>query len=403
LIVDDEAVNLQVLRNHLTLAGYDITEAADPDEALRRLESGGKPDLAVLDVMLPGMSGFELCACIRERYSAAELPVIFLTAKPLNADLIEGFDAGANDYVTKPVVKRELMARIRLHLQLAQWNRTLERRVKERTEQLEEALASLNQARSRLIQSEKLASLGGLVAGVAHEINSPIGIGVTASSHLVERSRELLERYGQGLLRKSELELYFADCAETASILLSNLQRTEKLIASFKQVAADQQFEERRSFRVKEYLNDILLSLSPKLKQSRHRVELHVDEALEISGYPGALYQIMTNLLLNTLLHAYDEQQEGTIVIRAESDGRSLTVTFSDNGKGIEPKLLSRIFDPFVTTKRGQGGIGLGLSIVYNLVVQTWGGTIICDSVLGFGTAFQMVLPLQSVQLEGTG
>jgi two-component system sensor histidine kinase ChiS len=367
------------------------------------VENGGKPDLAVLDVMLPRMSGFELCARIRRTYSANELPIIFLTAKPLGADLVEGFDAGANDYITKPVRKRELLARIRLHLQLSKWNQTLEQRVKERTEQLEEALSSLHQARNRLIQAEKLASLGGLVAGVAHEINSPIGIGVTASSHLVERSRGLLEKYGQGTLRRNELEAYFAECEETASILLSNLQRTEKLIASFKQVAADQTMEERRFFHVREYVSDILLSLSPKLKLSRHRIVLNIDESLEIGGYPGAFYQIITNLLLNALLHAFDEEQEGTIAIRAESDGRSFIVTFSDDGRGIEPRLLPRIFDPFVTTKRGQGGTGLGLSIVHNLVVQTWGGTIVCDSVPGTGTAFQMVLPLHNEQLEGAG
>ncbi|NBD23172.1 ATP-binding protein [Paenibacillus glycinis] len=403
LIVDDEAVNLQVLRNHLTMAGYAVMEAADPVEALRLIEAQGKPDLAVLDVMLPRMSGFELCARLRESYSAIELPVIFLTAKPLDDDLIDGFGAGANDYVTKPVVKRELLARIGLHLQLAQWNQSLERRVSERTEQLEETLASLKQARSRLLQSEKLASLGGLVAGVAHEINSPIGIGVTASSHLVERSKALLARYSEGLLRRGELEAFFAECGETASILLSNLQRTEKLIASFKQVAADQTFEERRAFRVKAYLEEILLSLSPKLKQTRHAVALVADEDLEVRGYPGVLYQIVTNLLLNSLLHAFDDSRAGHIVIRAESDGRSLIVTFSDDGRGIEPGLLPRIFDPFVTTKRGQGGTGLGLSVVYNLVVQKWGGTIVCDSVLGHGTAFQMALPLQSAALEGTG
>ncbi|MFC4809854.1 ATP-binding protein [Paenibacillus sp. GCM10023250] len=403
LIVDDEAVNLQVLRNHLTMDGYEVIEAADPEEAMIRLESGFKPDLAILDVMLPRMSGFALCARIRERYSAGELPVIFLTAKPLDVDVIEGFDAGANDYLTKPVVKRELLARIRLHLQLAHWNRALERRVKERTEQLEEALASLQQARSRLIQAEKLASLGELVAGIAHEMNSPIGIGVTASSHLAERTKALLARYGQGPLRKSELEAYLAESSETADILLANLRRAERLIAAFKQVAVDQTFEERRSFNVRAYMEEILLSISPKLKPSGHRVVLHIEPSLETIGYPGAFYHIMTNLLLNSLLHAYDDGTEGTIVIRAEADAKALTVTYADDGKGIEPALIPRIFDPFVTTKRGRGGTGLGLSVVYNLVVQTWGGTIVCDSVAGHGTAFQLVLPLPHATLEGTG
>ncbi|WP_090672900.1 ATP-binding protein [Paenibacillus tianmuensis] len=400
LIVDDEPINLQVLRNHLTLEGYAVWGAVHPNEALRLINDERKPDLVVLDVMLPKMSGFEVCSRIRERYSASELPVIFLTAKPLESDLLEGFGAGANDYVTKPVVKRELLARIKLHLQLTRWNQTLEQKVKERTELLEEALATLHEAKNRLIQSEKLASLGGMVAGVAHEINSPIGIGVTASSHLAARSRELLDKYGHGQLGRKELETYFAECEETASILLSNLQRTEKLIASFKQVAADRTDEEPRTFRVKAYIGDILQSLSPKLKKGGHRIVLEMEESLEVCGYPGAFYQIITNLVLNSQLHAFDSAQEGTIIIRAESDGHSLMVTFSDDGKGIDSRLLPRIFDPFVTTKRGQGGTGLGLSVVYNLVVQTWGGTIICDSVTGCGTAFQMALPVQSVPLE---
>ncbi|MFD0696918.1 ATP-binding protein [Paenibacillus sp. GCM10027628] len=394
LIVDDEQVNLQVLRDHLHFDRYKVTEAADSKQALHLIESGFKPDLLILDVMMPKMSGFELCSMIRKSYSASELPIILLTAKSLGRDLMEGFDSGANDYLTKPVMKSELLARVRLHLQISKWNQALEDRVTQRTVQLEDTLESLHQAKIRLIQAEKLASLGGLVAGIAHEINSPIGIGVTASSHLVSLSGEMAKKYAQGILSRKELTSFISELEETSSLLLSNLQRTEKLISSFKQVAVDQTAEEERVFQVKSYLMDIFQSLRPKWKNSNHRFFVEVDESLELFGYPGAFYQLMTNLILNSLLHGFEGVEHGTITIQAQADGEMLEFVYRDDGRGIDSSLISRIFDPFVTTKRGQGGTGLGLSIVYNIVTQLWQGSIRCESELNEGTVFTIRLPL---------
>jgi two-component system sensor histidine kinase ChiS len=394
LIVDDEQVNLQVLRDHLHFERYMVTEAADSRQALQLIENGFKPDLLILDVMMPRMSGFELCSIIRKTYSASELPIILLTAKSLGKDQMEGFESGANDYLTKPVMKSELLARIRLHLQISKWNQALEDRVTERTAQLEDTLDSLHQAKIRLIQAEKLASLGGLVAGIAHEINTPIGIGVTASSHLVSLSSEMADKYAQGILSRKELTSFINELEETSSLLLSNLQRTEKLISSFKQVAVDQTAEEQRSFQVKSYLMDIFLSLWPKWKHSRHRFFIEIDESLELFGYPGAFYQILTNLILNSLLHGFEDVEQGTIMVQGRVDGSMLELVYRDDGKGIDSSLLSRIFDPFVTTKRGQGGTGLGLSIVYNLVTQLWKGSIRCESESNIGTAITIRFPL---------
>ena len=252
---------------------------------------------------------------------------------------------------------------------------------------------SLEAAREQLLVSEKLASLGGLVAGVAHEINTPIGIGVTAASHLQEQTEDLVERMASGQLKKSQLEAYVQMASDSAGILLGNLRRAAELIQGFKQVAVDQSSDERRSFEVRPYLDDVLLSLAPNLRKTPHKLDFSCEEGLILSGHPGNWSQIVTNLVMNALLHAFESDKPGTMTLAVRRvDGRIL-MTFSDDGRGIPPDQLKQIFDPFFTTRRGQGGSGLGLHVVYNLATQAMDGRVSCESELGKGTRFAFDFP----------
>jgi signal transduction histidine kinase len=281
-------------------------------------------------------------------------------------------------------------------------NKTLEQRVHDRTKALEVtnwdlkvAMERLQLTQNQLIQSEKLVALGGLVAGVSHEINTPVGVSVTAASHLKEKTEEISAAFSNSLMKKSDLEKYLNLANESTEVILSNSRRASELIKSFKQVAVDQSDEQKRSFKVKEYIEQVLLSLKPKLKKTNISIGINCDEGLQINSYAGALSQIVTNLVMNSLIHAFEEGQEGTIIFDIEKQGNNILFTYSDNGKGISKDIIGKIFDPFFTTKRGQGGTGLGLNIVYNIVTQTFGGTIECKSKTGLGTAFNISFPAE--------
>ena len=188
---------------------------------------------------------------------------------------------------------------------------------------------------------------------------------------------------------------YLEDMTEAADILLKNLERASQLIKSFKQVSVDQASETRRRFNVRQYLGEILLSMNPRLKKTRLEVLVDCGKELEIDGYPGAFSQIITNLVMNSLLHAFDPDEPGKIRIGVTEAEQNVQIVFSDNGRGIAAEHLPKIFDPFYTTKRGCGGTGLGLSVIYNIVVQKFGGTIVCDSQPGSGTVFTIQFPAQ--------
>lgn len=240
----------------------------------------------------------------------------------------------------------------------------------------EEAREALGQ----LIQAEKLASLGGLVAGIAHEINTPVGVSVTAASHLKEQTELIHRAYEAGTLKRSTLEQFLDQAGQAAQILMTNLSRASELVFSFRQVAVDQSTSEHRRFRLRQYMEEVLLSLRPKLKHTAHRFLLDCDDGLEVDSCPGALSQILTNLIVNALTHAFEPEQAGCIRILVDARDGLVELVFSDDGKGISAGNLKQIFDPFFTTRRGEGGSGLGLHIVHNLVAKTLRGTISCKT-----------------------
>lgn len=283
-------------------------------------------------------------------------------------------------------------------------NKNLENKVEERTKELSEANKELTASYDKmkamqgyLIQSEKMSALGSLVAGIAHEINTPIGVGITAASHLKDITQEFMNFTKSEDINKEELLSYIEDFEQASNIILKNLNRAGKLVKSFKQVSADQASEPKREFNIKEYLDEILISLSPKLNKTKQTITVNCDTKLVIDGYPGAFAQIITNLIINSLIHAYEPKDIGNIIINVSALENMVEIVYSDDGKGIPSSDISKIFDPFFTTSRGSGGTGLGLSVVYNIVKQQFGGTIHCDSYVGKGTTFVIRLQLGGV------
>ncbi len=267
--------------------------------------------------------------------------------------------------------------------------RQVEEELRAAKERAEAALEHLCTAQRTLIQSEKMASLGGLVAGIAHEINTPLGISLTSASLLAEESRRVSDTMNAGVLRRSDLARFLNMALESSDLLLANSQRAAELIRSFKQVAVDQAADDCRWFNLRAYIEEVLMSLGPRLKRSAVSVEVDCPNDIEVQGFPGALAQVLTNFVMNSLTHAFDPGQRGhigVIVTRPEPDG--IELVFRDDGKGIPEAVLPKIFDPFFTTNRNGGGSGLGLNIVYNLVRQQLGGEIAVASVDGRGTTF---------------
>lgn len=252
----------------------------------------------------------------------------------------------------------------------------------------------LQMAQTVIVENEKLASLGRLVAGIAHEINTPLGIGITAVSAILDQEAKLTERISGGAIKRSEITRSLEDIHRLGEAAQRTLDHAADLVRSFKQVAADQTSELCRTFDLCEELRHIANSLQASAHKAGVSLRLMEGDAIEMHSYPGAITQVTTNLVLNALLHAFEGRTECEVVIEY---GPGITgeveIAVSDNGNGIAPEQLERIFEPFYTTKRGNGGTGLGLSIVHNIARATLGGSINVHSSPGNGTRFSLLIP----------
>lgn len=280
-------------------------------------------------------------------------------------------------------------------LAVAAWWTVLSHESRELAEsELVNSLHHLEQTQHDLVQSEKMASLGGLVAGVAHEINTPVGVTVTAASFLDDRALAVAGQHSRGELDEATLKAFLDDAGASARLILTNARRAAGLIQSFKQVAADRASEERREVDLRTYLQETLASIGPRLRQTPHRLELSCPEALRVDSYPGPLAQVVTNLVLNAVQHAFEDDAPGGL-IRVEArelPGERVRLTVSDNGRGIPAAVAGRIFEPFFTTRRSAGGTGLGLHVVFNLVTRTLGGSIRVENQGGYGRGARFVV-----------
>ena len=312
---------------------------------------------------------------------------------------LQGLSDSVNSMLKK--IKQQIEKFEMAEQEITELNQGLEQKVKTRTQALRDsnqelldALEQVHQYQSQVIQSEKMASLGQMVAGVAHEVNTPIGLGVTASTMLSDRIDEIQADLDNKSLSAKKLNRFLAESKENTQIIYRNLSRAADLVSSFKQVAVDQTADNTRVVKLENFVNEVILSLHPTLKKYNHEIVVNCDPELELKTKPGPINQVLINMIMNSLIHAFDKENNGLITIDISCIHNVCHIKYQDNGNGSEEKIKQRIFDPFVTTKRGEGGSGLGLHLVYNLVTQALGGSISVESELGQGAMFDISFPV---------
>ncbi len=368
LVVDDEKTNRRVLGD-LLKEDHTVLLARDGEQALRQAAGDPPPDLILLDVLMPDMDGYEVLRRLKADVDTSHIPVMFVTGLTDEADEQKGLDLGAVDYVSKPFRPAVIRARVRNQLEL-------------------------KHHRAELLQAEKMAALAHLVAGVAHEINTPVGTTLTAASHILDQTGALERQLADGSLRRSDLRAYLESVRDAAELVQSNTNRTASLIGSFREVAVDQTQDERRGFDLCAYLHEAGDSLRPRLERAGHAIRVACDETIPCDSYPAALFRILSHLVDNATAHAYAEGEAGTLAIagRRVDDGTA-EIVFSDTGCGMDAGDRERAFEPFYTNRRGEGHSGLGLHIVFNLVTRILGGSVGLHSTPGEGTTVRLRLP----------
>ncbi|MEW6990300.1 sensor histidine kinase [Colwelliaceae bacterium 6441] len=345
--------------------------------------------------------------------------IITAPLREINADILHISQTKDYSVTLKPMPYKEadslarsinnLLSRTERHItqlgvaeqQSLMLNIELEDKVNKRTEALKDSnqellstLEKLHQFQGQLVESEKMASLGDMVAGVAHEVNTPIGLGVTASTLLSDRLNEIKTSFDDKTLKSSQLKRFLNEGQENVGIIYRNLKRAAELISSFKKVAVDQSSEDFREFNFDEFLQELLVTLGPQIKDTPYQINLNCPKDLIIVSKPGPINQIMFNLILNSIIHGFDHREHGEIDITVMKLGEQLNIIYQDDGVGIAPSIKDKIFEPFTTTKRGEGGSGLGLHLVYNLVTQALGGSIRLDSEPEKGAVFEINFPI---------
>jgi len=297
--------------------------------------------------------------------------------------------------LSNKIMEKEIQDRIKVQEEIKLLNEQLEQKVFDRTKELEASnrelqvtFNNLTNTQDQLIHSEKMASLGGLVAGVAHEINTPVGMGLTGITHFLDISKKIKQLYIDDDMSEEEFEEYLNTSNDLANSINANLVRAADLIKSFKQVAVDQSSEAKRIFNLNVYIQEVLVSLRNFTKKTKINIVVECPTTIKINSYPGSFSQIITNLVMNSLHHGYNPGEKGIINIIMKLEGNSLMMKYTDDGKGIRKEDLPRIYDPFYTTNREDGGSGLGMNILYNIVTTSFNGKIECISAENEGVSF---------------
>ena len=398
LLVDDQILNIQLL-HHIFKDDYTIISATTGAQALAMC-ARQLPDLILLDVVMPVMDGHQVCTHLKSEPRTRDIPIIFVTGHNNPEEESAALRLGAVDFISKPVNASVVRARVSSQLMLRQTlrqvqdlNQNLEIRVAQRTGELQRALEDLQQSQEELAHSAANATLSTMIAGVSHELHTPLGNSKMVAGTLAEHTRDMVRDLQAGLLKRSGLEHYMEQVTEGVALLQRNLERSVELLADFRQVAADQASEQRRSFDLAHAVNEILHTLNPSLKRHPHKVVVDIPEGITMDSLPGPLGQVVINLVNNAYLHGFDGRNNGVLTIQARQQGDQVEMAFVDNGVGMAPEHLAKLFVPFFSTKIGKGGTGLGMAIVRNLVGKMLGGRITVSSTLGEGTRFDMVLP----------
>jgi signal transduction histidine kinase len=426
LLVDDNQTNLKMLSNAIAESGWEILVATDGESAIEQAEYA-QPDLILLDVMMPGIDGFKTCQILKKNQLTQDIPVIFLTALSDKFDKVQGLLLGGVDYITKPFQIEEVLARIQVHLKiriltkkLAEQNQQLEKRVGERTQELSQTLEELQQSQLQLVQQEKLSTLGQLVAGVAHEINNPLGFitgNVDFISNYIQSLIQHLQLYQEiypypdaKIVKNAkfiELEQIFQDVPKVISSVNLGLERITEISNSLRTFARTDT-SHKISFDIHDGINTTLLILKHRLKFNNLRPEIIVMKnygALPfIECYPGQINQVFMNLIANAI-EAFDEDNASNLNLREitpsiiidtiyQPENQVIKITVKDNGTGISLENKEKIFQQYFTTKPIGKGTGLGLSISKQIIEDKHHGKIHFDSVLGKGTEFIIELPV---------
>ena len=380
------------------MLGYTEADVAGHTPALwHELTEVAAVGQAIAQPGQPAPVGFDVFAQLASSPDAAPRCWTFITRHgerlevSLAISTVRGREGQAVGYLG---VARDLSAQRKAERDFQQLTQELEQRVALRTAELRDAMATLQQAQETLLQSEKLAALGRVVAGVAHELNTPIGNCVTTASTLGYRTREIQVEWQQGAMKRASFEHYLKDAQLASDLLMRGLQVAADMVQHFKQLAVDQAGEQRRTFTLASLVGDVLALSRVTWKHTLYEIQTDLPETLTLDSYPGALGRVVSNLLQNALLHGFDKRPHGKVIIsaRAASPGW-LLLEVADDGTGMPDEVRKRAFDPFFTTKLGQGGSGLGLNIVHNTVTGVLGGRIELFSAAGQGTRFVIHLP----------
>ncbi|MGE5655725.1 MAG: response regulator [Actinomycetota bacterium] len=421
LLVDDNPTNLKVLSEAIQGCGWKVLMATDGESAIEQTEYA-HPDLILLDVMMPEIDGFETCRRLKANPVTQNIPVIFMTALSDATDKVKGLEIGAVDYITKPFQQEEVIARLKLHLKISNLTRTLEQRVEERTAELTQSLQQLQQTQLQLIQSEKMSTLGQLVAGIGHEINNPIGFLGGSLPHIEEYTSALLRLVNlyqeklphpdaelEELLEEIELDYLAEDLPKLLTSMHQGIARLQDISLSLRTFArAD--MASKMEFQIHEGIDSTLMLLKHRLKARGSRPEIQVSKQYcqlpPISCYPGQLNQVFMNLIANAI-DAFDDLNEHnskgemaprehtiTITTSVVPEQENVMICIKDNGPGMLPEVQNRVFEPSFTTKPVGKGTGLGLAISYQIIVDRHKGKLNCSSIPGKGTDFMITLPM---------
>ncbi|MEH1940491.1 MAG: response regulator [Nostoc sp.] len=421
LLVDDNPNNLKVLSEAIQRCGWKALMATDGESAIEQTEYA-RPDLILLDVMMAGIDGFETCRRLKTNPITQNIPVIFMTALADSTDKVAGLEIGAVDYITKPFQHEEVIARLKLHLKISHLTRTLEDRVQERTAELTQSLQQLQQTQLQLIQSEKMSTLGQMIAGIGHEINNPVGFVSGNLSHIEEYVNDLLRLVSlqqqklpqldsetEELVEEIDLEYMAEDLPKLLTSMRQGITRLKDISLSLRTFArAD--VSSQVEFQIHEGIDNTIMLLKHRLKGNGNRPKIQVvtqyGELPPISCYPGQLIQVFMNIIANAI-DAFDELNQNhcdrkiavypniiTITTSVDSQQQTVTICIQDNGPGMLAEVQARIFEPSFTTKPVGKGTGLGLAISYQIIVEKHNGQVHCLSKPGEGTKFIITLPM---------
>ncbi len=424
LIVDDEPDVHNSVKFALMDYGYlgkplMFLSAYNTDQAKEMIKNNQDCAVVILDMTMErDDSGLEVVKYIREELKNSSVRVIILTGEVFGTTqeyIVLNYDI--NDYLSKDELTNKrlfsaITSSLRAYIQveiLQQANNELEVIIAERTKELNrhmedkisDAMQKYAQAQKEsdekdllIIERSKMASLGEMVGAFGHEMMTPVGIAVTASSALNDTNKELKELYESGKMKKSDFSRYLERLDEFSKIILSNLSRSSELIASLKSIAVDQSSDQRRLVNVKHYLDEIILSLKPRLKRLPHKINIKCPENIEVELYAGPFSQIVINLIMNSMIHGFDGVEKGLVEIGVQQVGNDLIYTHKDNGKGMSPEVMDHLYEQFFTTKKNQGGSGIGMNLIKKIVSQTLKGTIECESAPSKGVLFSIRFPI---------